>query len=342
MIRTKAVQVKAPGGRLELVQRELVQPAAGQVRLRVAACGVCHSDVFAKEGAYPGLRYPLVPGHEAAGIVDAIGPGVQSWEPGQRAGVGWHGGHCGTCEACLSGDFTICGKLQIPGISYDGGYAEYMLVPSAALVPIPDGIELCDAAPILCAGVTVWNALRNSAARSGDLVAVQGIGGLGHMAIQFAHHLGFRVAAISRGKENEPLACKLGAELYIDANRTNAAKELQKLGGARAILATAPNANAVSALVDGLSVDGKLVIVAAIVEPLRIASLQLMAGRRSIQGWLAGTAADSAEALRFCVSSGIRPVIETFPLDRAADAYQRMILGKARFRAVIVNEPVAT
>lgn len=334
----KAIEVRSAGGRLELSERALPEPGPGQVRLRIAACGICRSDVFGKEGAYPGIQFPRVPGHEVAGVIDTAGADVLSWEPGQRAGVGWHGGHCGACPACFREDFVACRNLQIPGISYDGGYAEYMIVPAAALVRIPEPLDLREAAPILCAGVTAWKALRESGVPPGGLIAVHGIGGLGHMAVQFANRLGFRVAAISRGSDKEAVARTLGAEVYIDLNRANPARELQKFGGARAILATAPNANGVSALVDGLSIDGKLMILAAIPEPLRIPALQLLAGRRSVQGCLTGTAADSADALRFCVENGIRPVIEQFPLDRAAEAFQRMVLGKARFRAVIINE----
>ena len=331
----KAAQISKPGADFEIVEREVPQPTAGQVRIKVQACGVCHSDVFTKEGWWPGIEYPRVPGHEVAGVVDEIGAGVTEWKKGQRVGVGWHGGQDNTCRACRRGDFRNCRNLKIPGISYDGGYQEYMLAPVEALVPIPESLSDVEAAPLLCAGITTYNALRHSGAYPGDLVAVQGIGGLGHLGIQFANKFGYNVAAIGQGSENAALAKKLGANVYIDSKATNAAEELQKLGGAQVILATAPSSKAMSGLVDGLGPNGKLVVIGATTDPIEVTPVQLITGSRTIQGWAAGIAADSEDTLNFAELSGVRAMIETYPLERAAEAYARMMSGKAQFRVVL-------
>ena len=331
----KAAQIPKPGADFEIIERDVPQPTAGQVRIKVQACGVCHSDVFTKEGWWPGIQYPRVPGHEVAGVVDEIGAGVTEWKKGQRVGVGWHGGQDNTCRACRRGDFRNCRNLKIPGISYDGGYQEYMLAPVEALVPIPESLSDVEAAPLLCAGITTYNALRHSGAYPGDLVAVQGIGGLGHLGIQFANKFGYKVAAIGQGSENAALAKKLGANVYIDSKATNAAEELQKLGGAQVILATAPSSKAMSALVDGLGPNGKLVVIGATTDPIEVTPVQLITGSRTIQGWAAGTAADSKDTLNFAELSGVRAMIETYPLEKAAEAYARMMSGKAQFRVVL-------
>jgi D-arabinose 1-dehydrogenase-like Zn-dependent alcohol dehydrogenase len=331
----KAAPVPKPGADFEIVEREIPKPEAGQVRIKVQACGVCHSDVFTKEGAWPGIQYPRVPGHEIAGIVDEVGPGVSTWKQGQRVGVGWHGGQDNTCPSCRRGDFRNCRNLKIPGISYDGGYQQYMLAPIEALVPIPDTLSDVEAAPLLCAGITTYNALRHSGAFPGDLVAVQGIGGLGHLGVQFASKFGYRVAAIGRGPKNGALAKKLGASLYIDSKSTNAAEALQKLGGAQVILATAPSSKAMSELIDGLGPNGKLIVIGADFDPIQVSPVQLITGSRSIQGWAAGTAADSEDTLRFAELSGVRPMIETYPLEKAGEAYARMLSGNAQFRVVL-------
>ena len=335
MAKMKAAQVTQPGSPLELVEREVPVPGRGQVRIRVQACGICHSDVFTKENLWPGIQYPRVPGHEIAGVINEVGPGVAAWAKGQRVGVGWFGGHCGQCPACRCGDFINCASLPVPGISYDGGYEEYMLAPADAVALVPDGISPEEAAPLLCAGITTFNALRHSGARPGDLVAVQGVGGLGHLGIQFANKFGYRVAAVSRGKANADLARKLGAHHYIDSQASNAAEELQKLGGARVILATAPSGKAMTALFDGLGTNGKMVVVGASPEPIQVTPIQLIGGRKSLQGWPAGTSSDSEDALNFAVSSGVRPMIEKYPLERANEAYERMMSGKAEYRVVL-------
>src|SRR5271166_5820419 len=291
----KVAQVPKPGADFQIVEREIPTPGAGHVRIKVQACGVCHSDVLTKEGAWPGIEYPRVPGHEVAGIVDEVGDGVSEWKKGQRAGVGWHGGQDGTCLYCRRGDFRNCQNLKISGISYDGGYQQYMVAPVEALVPIPDSLSDVEAAPLLCAGITTYNALRHSGAMPGDVVAVQGIGGLGHLGIQFANKFGYKVAAIGRGSENAALAKKLGASVYIDSQSTNAAQELQKLGGAKAILATAPSSKAMSELIDGLGPNGRLIVVGATFDPIEVTPLQLISGSRAIQGWSAGTPTDSED-----------------------------------------------
>ena len=334
MSRVKAVQVSKPGGNFEIVERPIPEPARGQVRIKVEACGICHSDALVKEGHWPGIQYPRVPGHEIAGRIDAVGADVTHWKRGQRVGVGWHGGHDFTCEACRRGDFLLCQFGKITAISFDGGYAEYMIANAEAVAAIPDDLPADQAAPLLCAGITVYNSLRNSGARGGDLVAVQGIGGLGHLGIQYARQMGFRTVAIGRGGEG-PLARKLGAHEYVDTSAGAPAEALQKLGGARVILATAPDSKAISALVDGLAANGKLVIVGASPEPLTITPLQLIGARRSIQGWPSGTAKDSEDTMQFSALTGVRPMIERYPLEKAADAYQQMISGKARFRVVL-------
>ena len=331
----KAVQVSKPGGNFEIVERPIPEPARGQVRIKVEACGICHSDALVKEGHWPGIQYPRVPGHEIAGRIDAVGADVTLWKRGQRVGVGWHGGHDFTCEACRRGDFLLCQVGKITAISFDGGYAEYMIANAEAVAAIPDDLPADQAAPLLCAGITVYNSLRNSGARGGDLVAVQGIGGLGHLGIQYARQMGFRTVAIGRGGDKGPLARKLGAHEYVDTSAGAPAEALQKLGGARVILATAPDSKAISALVDGLAANGKLVIVGASPEPLTITPLQLIGARRSIQGWPSGTAKDSEDTMQFSALTGVRPMIERYPLEKAADAYQQMISGKARFRVVL-------
>jgi D-arabinose 1-dehydrogenase-like Zn-dependent alcohol dehydrogenase len=331
----KVAQIPKPGADFEIVERPIPEPDAGHVRIKVKACGICHSDVLVKEGLLPGIQYPRVPGHEVAGIVDEVGPGVSSWKKGQRVGVGWHGGHDNTCRECRRGDFRNCRNVKIPGISYDGGYQEYMVAPVEALAAIPDTLSAVEAAPLLCAGITTYNSLRHSGALPGDLVAVQGIGGLGHLGIQFANKFGYKVAAIGRGSENAALAKKLGASLYIDSKATNAAQELQKMGGAQVILATAPNSKAMSELIDGLGPNGKLMVIGATFDPIEVTPPQLIFGSRTIQGWAAGTPADSEDTLRFAELSGVRPMIETYPLEKAAEGYARMMSGNAQFRVVL-------
>jgi D-arabinose 1-dehydrogenase-like Zn-dependent alcohol dehydrogenase len=331
----KAMQVKKPGGAFELVQLPVPEPAAGQVRIAVEACGLCHSDAMVKEGLFPGLAYPRVPGHELVGRVDAVGAGVSEWTQGQRVGVGWHGGHCFVCEPCRAGDFIQCVRAQICGISYDGGYAEFMVAPHEALVSIPDALDAVAAAPLLCAGVTTFNALRHSGARAGDTVAVQGIGGLGHLGIQYARRLGFRTVALSRGEDKRALALELGAHVYLDQAKGKAAALLQEMGGARVILATAPSAKLMGPLVDGLSRNGVLLVVGADAAPIEVSPLQLILARRRVQGWPSGTAKDSEETLAFSALQAVASRNELFPLERANEAYAHMIENKVRFRAVL-------
>ena len=331
----KVAQISKPGSDFELVERGIPQPGPREVRIKVLACGVCHSDMFTKEGAWPGIQYPRVPGHEVAGIVDAVGTDISEWKRGQRVGVGWHGGQDNTCRECRRGDFRNCRNLKVCGISYDGGYGQYMVAPLEALVAIPETLSDADAAPLLCAGITTYNALRHSGAFPGDLVAVQGIGGLGHLAIQFANKFGYKVVAIGRGSEDASLAQKLGANAYIDSRSTNAAEALQKMGGAQVILATAPDSKAMSALVDGLGPNGKLMVIGATLDPIAVTPAQLIAGSRTIQGWASGTPAASEDTLQFAELSGVRPMIETYPLERAGEAYARMMSGKAQFRVVL-------
>jgi D-arabinose 1-dehydrogenase-like Zn-dependent alcohol dehydrogenase len=331
----KAAQVPKPGGDFEIVEREIPKPQAGHVRVKVQACGVCHSDSFTKEGQWPGIQYPRVPGHEVAGIVDELGARVTEWKMGQRVGVGWHGGHDGTCVPCRRGDFRNCVNMQVPGISYDGGYQQYMVAPANALVAMPDSLGDVEAAPLLCAGITTYNALRHSGAMPGDLVAVLGVGGLGHLGIQFANKFGYKVAAIGRGSENAALTKKLGAHVYIDSQAMKPAEELQKLGGAQVILATAPSSKAMSEVFDGLGPNGKLLVIGATFDPIEIAPVQLINGSRTIQGWASGTPADEEDTLQFAALSGVRPMIETYPLEKAGEAYARMMSGKAQFRVVL-------
>jgi len=336
MSKMRVVQVTHPNGPLELVEREIPAPGPGSVRVKVEACGICHSDVLTKEGIWPGIQYPRVPGHEIAGIIDAVGENAGAWRVGQRVGVGWHGGHCGYCDSCRRGDFVTCQIApQITGISYDGGYAEYMIAPAAVLALIPEGLSAVDAAPLMCAGITTFNSLRHSGARPGDTVAVLGVGGLGHLGVQFAAKMGFRTVAIARGKDKEALARKLGAWQYIDSQSQDAAAELAKLGGARVILATVTSGKAMSAVLGGLGINGKLIIVGAPADPLEVPALALIGGRRSIQGWPSGTSVDSQDTLSFSVLTGVRAMTEVFPLERAAEAYERMMSGQARFRVVL-------
>lgn len=331
----KAAQISKAGGDWELVERDVREPGPGQVRVRVEACGICHSDALVKEGLWPGLQYPRVPGHEIAGRVDAVGANVTSWAIGQRVGVGWHGGHCFVCEQCRRGDFAMCVNRKVTGIDFDGGYASHVTVPAAALAAIPDDLPAEEAGPFMCAGVTVFNALRNSGARAGDVVAVHGIGGLGHLGVQYARRMGFNTVAINRGSDKEDLARQLGAHSYIDATANDVVAELQKLGGASVILATAPNAQAISGLVDGLAPSGKLLVPAAPSEPLSINVFSLIMKRSSVAGWYSGTAKDSQDTLEFSALSGVHPMIEKYPLDKVAEAYEQMHSGKVRFRVVL-------
>jgi D-arabinose 1-dehydrogenase-like Zn-dependent alcohol dehydrogenase len=331
-----AAQISKPGGDFEIVEREIPEPGAHQVRIKVQACGVCHSDVFVKEGQWPGIQYPRVPGHEVSGIIDELGAEVTGgWKKGQRVGVGWHGGHDNTCDQCRRGHFLYCRNPQVAGISYDGGYQQYMVAPVEALAAIPDTLSDAEAGPMLCAGVTTFNALRHSGAAPGSLVAVEGIGGLGHLAVQFASKFGYKVAAIGRGTESAALAKKLGASMYIDSGSSNAAQELQKLGGAQAIVATAPSAKAMSELIDGLAPAGKFVVVGISSDPIAVTPLQLIVGEHAIQGSAVGTPTDSEDTMRFCELTGVRPMIETYPLEKAGEAYDRMMSGKAHFRVVL-------
>jgi D-arabinose 1-dehydrogenase-like Zn-dependent alcohol dehydrogenase len=331
----QTAQISKPGGDWELVECNIPEPGTGQVRVKVEACGICHSDVLVKEGLWPGLQYPRVPGHEVAGHIDAVGDNVRAWRQGQRVGVGWHGGHCFVCAQCRRGDFAMCVNRKVTGIDFDGGYAEYMIAPVTALAAIPDALPAEEAGPFMCAGVTVYNALRHSGARAGEVVAVHGIGGLGHLGVQYARQMGFATVAINRGNDKEPLARQLGAHYYIDAITTAAVTELQKLGGARVILATAPNAQAISALVDGLSASGTLLVPAAPAEPLTINVMSLISGRRSVAGWYSGTARDSQDTMEFSALTGVHPMIEKYPLHRVAEAYEHMHSGRVRFRVVL-------
>jgi len=331
----KAVQISKPGGNFEVVERPIPEPQRGQVRIKVEACGICHSDALVKEGHWPGLQYPRVPGHEIAGRIDKAGADVTQWKAGQRVGVGWHGGHCFVCDSCRRGDFINCKVEKITAIHFDGGYAEYMIAPAEAVALMPDDLPSDEAAPLLCAGITVFNALRNSGARAGDLVAVQGIGGLGHLGIQYARQMGFHTIAIGRGGDKQPLAKKLGAHQYIDTSAADPVEALQKMGGARIILATAPDSKAMSALFNGLSERGTFMVVGAGFDPLTITPIQLIQGSKVLRGWASGTARDSQDTLEFSAFSGVRPMIERYPLEKAADAYTQMISGKARFRVVL-------
>jgi D-arabinose 1-dehydrogenase-like Zn-dependent alcohol dehydrogenase len=333
----RSVQVSKPKGPFEIVERDIPEPGPMKVRIKVQACGICHSDSFTKEGLFPGIQYPRVPGHEIAGVIDEVGKEVSQWQPKQRVAVGWHGGHCGHCESCRRGDFVTCRYAQVPGISYDGGYADYVIAPTEALAIIPDELSATDAAPLMCAGITTYNALRNSGARAGEVVAIIGIGGLGHLGVQFAAKMGFRTIAIARGKDEEELVKKLGARQYIDNRSQNAVEELNKLGGAKVILATVPSGKAMSEILGGLAVNGKLVVIGASDEPIQVPTSLMILGRRSLIGWPAGTSIDSQDTLSFSVLSGVRSMNEVFPLERAAEAYELMMSGKVRFRAVLTT-----
>ena len=334
----RAVQVPDAKAPFELVEREIPEPQAGWMRIKVQACGICHSDSLVKDGTWPGIQYPRVPGHEIIGVVDLVGEGVKPWKNGQRVGVGWHGGNCGYCDHCRRGDFFACNvALLTTGISFDGGYAEYMVAPAEALARVPNELSAVDGAPLMCAGVTTFNALRNSGARPGDVVAVLGIGGLGHLGVQFAAKMGFKTVAIARGKDKEPLAKKLGAIHYIDSREKNPAAELNKFGGAKVIIATVTNADAMTAALGGLAPNGVLMVIGA-AGPLSVDPILLISGQRSVKGWYSGTSIDSQDTLSFSASSGVHSMNEVFSLDRAAEAYERMMSGKARFRVVLSME----
>lgn len=337
MPKMRVVQVAQPGGPFELVEREIPEPADGQVRIKVEACGICHSDSLTKEGTYPGIQYPRVPGHEVAGIIDAVGAGVVGWTVGQRVGVGWHGGYCGHCEQCRRGKFFACVWGQVTGITYDGGYGDYMVAHSSALALLPQDLSAVEAGPLVCAGVTTFNSLRNSGARPGEVVAVLGLGGLGHLGVQFAAKMGFKTVAIARGSDKGPLAKQLGAHVYIDSQAQDAAAELVKLGGAKIILATVTNAQAMASVISGLGINGKLLVLGAPHEPLSVSAMPLIGGRRSVAGWYSGTSIDSQDTLAFSTLSGVRAMTEVYPLERAAEAYERMMSGGARFRLVLTT-----
>ena len=337
MAKMRVIQVAHKGGPFELVERDLPEPGPGEVRVKVQACGVCHSDSIAKEGVFPTVPFPIVPGHEIAGVIDAAGPGVVGWAVGTRVGVGWFGGNCGHCEPCRRGHLVDCRNLRTPGITYDGGYAEAMVAPASALALIPDDLSAEDAAPLLCAGVTTYNALRESGAQAGDLVAIQGIGGLGHLGVQFAAKMGFRTVAIARGQDKADLARKLGAHIYLDSDTQDVAAELTKLGGARTILTTVTSGKAMASVIPGLAVRGRLVVVGVGMDPIAVSGLDLIGGSRSVVGHASGASIDSQDTLAFSALSGVRPVIETMPLERAAEAYDKMMRGDARFRMVLLT-----
>ncbi len=335
MPKMRAVQVARAGGPLEIVEREIPVPGPGFVRIKVQACGICHTDSVTKDGLLPGIQYPRVPGHEVIGFIDAVGPNVPRWKTGQRVGVGWNGGYCGYCDNCRRGDFLAClTSTEATGVTRDGGYAEYMLAPISALAMVPDDLSSVDAAPLMCAGVTTFNCLRNSGARPGDVVAVVGIGGLGHLAVQYAAKMGCKTVAIARGKDEEPLARQLGAQYHIDNKTQDPAVELQKLGGAKVILATVTNAEAMKQVFGGLGVHGRLMII-GVIPSLEVNALQMIGGNQSVEGWYSGMSIDSEDTLNFSVLSGVRSMNESFPLDRVAEAYDHMMSGKARFRVVL-------
>lgn len=336
MPKMRAVQVSKPKGPFEIVEREIPSPGPGEVRIKVQACGICHSDMMVKDGLFPGIQFPRVPGHEVAGVVDAVGEGVKDWSVGQKVGVGWYGGHCTECEACRRGDFILCAKGKIAGISYDGGYAEYMIAPKQALALIPDELSAVEAAPLLCAGITTFNALRNSVAKPGDTVAVLGIGGLGHLGVQYSAKMGFNTVAIARGKDKEALAKQLGAKHYIDSEAEDVSKSLQRLGGAKVILSTVTNNDAITAAIGGLSNSGELVILGVPFEPVHVPAITLIMGNRSIKGWASGTSIDSQDTMNFSALTKVRSMNQTFPLDKVEEAYECMLSGKARFRVVLV------
>src|SRR5271156_4054933 len=335
-VKGRAAQVPTPNAPFEIVEKEFPEPGPGHVRIRIQACGVCHSDSFTKEGLFP-ITYPRTPGHEVAGIVDAIGPDVPVFKTGQRVGLGWHGGHCNYCEPCRRGDFILCQNGQIAGISYDGGYADYVIAPANALAFLPEGLSPVEAGPLMCAGITTYNSLRNSGARPGDTVAIVGIGGLGHLGVQFAAKSGYRTVAIARGQDKAALAQQLGAHVYIDAQTQDPAAELQKLGGATTILATVTNASAMESVVGGLKEDGTLIVLGVPERPLALSAVPLISKRGSILYWPSGTGMDVEDTLNFSTLTGVRPQTEVFPLERATEAYDRMMSGKARFRAVLTT-----
>jgi len=332
----RVVQVERPNAPLELIERPMPEPGPRQVRIKVEACGICHSDSYVVTGTFPGVHYPAVPGHEIAGRIDAVGAGVTTWRVGQRVGVGWFGGVCFVCDRCRRGDFITCRNLKVPGIHYDGGYADYMIAPIEALASIPDELDAAAAAPLLCAGITTFNALRHSGAGPGDLVAILGIGGLGHLGVQFARRMGFHTVAIARGRDKERLALELGAHVYLDSETEDVPAALMALGGAKTILATVTSGKAMTPLIDGLGIDGTLVVVGASPEPIEVNPFHVIGQRRGVRGWPSGTSTDSEDTLRFSALTGVEAMIETYPLTRATEAYQRMMSGKARFRVVIV------
>jgi propanol-preferring alcohol dehydrogenase len=335
MPKMQAVQATKPGAPFEVVERDIPEPGAGQVRIKVEACGMCHSDALVRGGMFPGLALPRIPGHEIAGRIEALGAAVTPWKVGDRVGVGWHGGHCFVCNPCRKGQFINCVNAKITGISHDGGFAQYVVVPAESLARIPNDLDAAETGPLMCAGITTYNALRNSGARAGDTVAVQGIGGLGHLGIQYAAKMGFRTVAISSGSDKEALAKQLGAHDYVDTNKVPAADGLQKLGGADVVLATAPHASAVASTVRGLKSRGKLVLVAAPFEPIMVSAFDLLSGR-TIAGWPSGSAIDTEETVAFSKLAGIKARVETFPLDRVEEAYAKLMQNKVRFRAVLV------
>jgi D-arabinose 1-dehydrogenase-like Zn-dependent alcohol dehydrogenase len=334
MANMRVAQVSRPKGPFEIVERPIPEPGPGTVRIKVQACGICHSDFVTKEGLFPNIAYPRVPGHEVAGLIDAVGPGIPRWEPGQKVGVGWNGGYCGYCDQCRRGEFFACVRGQITGVTYDGGYGEYLVVPASAIALMPADLPPVEAAPLMCAGLTTFNALRNSGARPGDVVAVLGLGGLGHLGVQYATKMGFHTVGIARGKDKEPLARNLGAAVYIDSQAQDPSAELLKLGGARVILATATSGEAMSAVQGGLAVNGTLLIVGA-AETLTVSPMALLMGNRSVKGWYSGTSIDSQDTLAFSVRAGVRPMNEIYPFERVAEGYDRMMSGKARFRVVL-------
>lgn len=334
MSKMRVVQVPSAHGAFEVVEREIPQPRPGTVRIKVQACGICHSDTITKDGIWP-IQYPRVPGHEVVGVIDAIGDNVRGWTAGQRVGVGWHGGNCGYCENCRRGDFFACqNETIITGVTYDGGYADYMVARAEALALVPNDLSPEDAAPLMCAGVTTFNCLRNSGAKPGELVAVLGLGGLGHLGVQYAAKAGYRTVAIARGQDKEPLAKQLGAAHYIDSQSQDPAAELKKLGGAKVVLATVTNADAMQAVMGGLAVHGSFYLIGA-VPSLSVPSLQLLTFRQSVRGWYSGTSIDSQDTLNFSVMTGVRSMNEVYPLEKVNEAYERMISGKARFRVVL-------
>lgn len=333
----RAMVVSQPGGDFELEEREVPTPGRDEAVIRVHACGVCHSDMFAKEGGYPGVSHPVVPGHEIAGVIEALGEGVRGWEVGQRVGVGWFGGNCGHCEQCRRGHFIDCENMETPGITIDGGYADYVLVRASAMASLPDDLGYEDAAPLLCAGITTYNALRHSGATAGDRVAILGVGGLGHLGVQFAARMGFHTIAIARGRDKEELARRLGAHDYIDSTDGDPAEKLSALGGADVILSTVTSSDAMGAVFGGLRPRGRLIVVGASMEPIPVPAAMLIGGNKTIAGHASGTSRDSEDTLAFSALSGVRPMIETFPLEEAGRAYEKMISGQARFRMVITT-----